>query len=31
MTPRIEILNEKKLVGRRLTMSFADLTLMFIV
>ena len=24
MTPRIEILNEKKLVGRRLTMSFAD-------
>jgi AraC family transcriptional regulator len=24
MTPRIETLNEKKLVGRRLTMSFAD-------
>jgi AraC family transcriptional regulator len=24
MKPRIEILNEKKLVGRRLTMSFAD-------
>ena len=24
MTPRIETLNEKKLVGKRLTMSFAD-------
>ena len=24
MTPRIEILNEKKLVGKRLTMSFAN-------
>ena len=24
MTPRIEILNEKKLVGKRLSMSFAD-------
>ncbi|MFZ4798053.1 MAG: hypothetical protein ACOYMA_11195 [Bacteroidia bacterium] len=24
MTPRIEIINEKKLVGNRLAMSFAD-------
>ena len=27
MTPRIEIANEKKVVGKRLTMSFADYTI----